>query len=230
MRLRRIAEWAGLVAIIATYLGLLVLAAHLPAAAPWFVLLAPNAWLLGASLLWARQSDLQPTWARGQRLALGLAVAVVLIVALLLVAARQEGPVEPAGLGWLALVLFVPVAEEFYFRGILLQYIRRQWGAPLAGLLSATLFVVLHSAQGPQAATSAALLALTCTLLTLATSTLLWAIAVHTAWNAAVVMLSGLAQPWWVATSASLAISLLIARALIATTAVPPLILPCCKS
>jgi membrane protease YdiL (CAAX protease family) len=182
-------EWLALGAILAVYQGLLAIAIRLPAPAiPWASLLAPNVWLLAASALWARRGGSGPFFSRGRRVWLGsglLAGLVALVVAVGATRSAQDAAGPDCGTGpALVVILLVPVAEELYFRGILFAHLRRLWGGAGATLLTTTLFVLLHAGQGPRPAAGAAVLALACSAMTLACSTVLWAVAVHVAWNA----------------------------------------------
>jgi len=77
----------------------------------------------------------------------------------------------------------VPVAEEAYFRGFLLHALRRPFGRVGALVLSTALFAFLHFPQG-NALTMAAL-GLAAGAAALLTGSLLGAVAIHMAWNAA---------------------------------------------
>ncbi len=61
-------------------------------------------------------------------------------------AERTLIPRSPASLplGLLCIALIAPLAEELYFRGILLSWLRRKIGAPLAVFASAAIFALLH--------------------------------------------------------------------------------------
>lgn len=96
-------------------------------------------------------------------------------------AARTLGVVPSAAeLG--ALILLVPVAEEVFFRGGLLQSLRGLFGATGATLLVSLSFGLLHHDQGQLWTMLVASLVLCA--LTLHTRTLLWAILLHGTWNA----------------------------------------------
>ncbi len=80
---------------------------------------------------------------------------------------------------WHVIVL-VPVAEELYFRGLLLDHLRRGLG-PVCALVGVTaLFALLHVSS---AFLAAALLSLAACLLVLCGRSLLMAVQLHVAWN-----------------------------------------------
>jgi len=58
-------------------------------------------------------------------------------------AISPDNAVEFAG-GILVVALFAPFAEELYFRGFLLRWLRTRYGSGLAVLLSAVVFALLH--------------------------------------------------------------------------------------
>ncbi len=99
------------------------------------------------------------------------------------------GATEPAVLArHLALVLLVPVAEELYFRGILLERLAASFGPVTAVGAVGPLFGLLHWPQGlllPMTVLSIVLCAVA-----LATRSVLWAVTLHVGWNAAAVVRS----------------------------------------
>ena len=80
------------------------------------------------------------------------------------------------------LVLLVPISEEFYFRGLLFEHLRRGMATWRAIVFCSLLFGLLHlSSDG---VFSAALLSLAACGLVLLAGGLEYAIALHAAWNA----------------------------------------------
>ncbi|HTT98075.1 MAG TPA: CPBP family intramembrane glutamic endopeptidase [Rhizomicrobium sp.] len=59
---------------------------------------------------------------------------------------RSMLPQSPANLplGLLSIALVAPFVEEFYFRGILLSWLKRKMFVPLAAVISAVLFALVH--------------------------------------------------------------------------------------
>ncbi len=116
--------------------------------------------------------------------------------------AEQEiVPQSPSALplGLLCVALIAPFAEEFYFRGVLLSWLRRKMAAPLAILLSAAVFALLHmkltSHPGLEGwvitGMIAAVGAATATLATITRS--LWGpFAVHAGYNATLISVTAL--------------------------------------
>jgi membrane protease YdiL (CAAX protease family) len=79
------------------------------------------------------------------------------------------------------LVVLVPLAEEFYFRGLLLEHLRAGFGSIPAVLLCTVLFALLHQPSGGML--GAAVLSLVACVLAVETSALGYAIQLHVAWN-----------------------------------------------
>ncbi len=183
------AEIAALGGILAGYLAILHLlpAPRAEGSLPWLRLILPNVWLLGTSVVFARFRPVDLRWVRpGRRWRVG-AVAVAAAAALvLLAAALWPAPAvgsRPAPMGaTLLLVLAVPVAEEVYFRGVLLSQVRRLTGPVGAVIAVSALFAVLHlpsGAVGPMFVVSLVLCSVT-----LVSGSVLWAVLLHLGWNA----------------------------------------------
>ncbi len=96
--------------------------------------------------------------------------------------AKQTLGVPPSAVELGALILLVPLAEEIFFRGGLLQSLRHLLGATGATLLVSLSFGLLHHDQGQLWTMLVASLVLCA--LTLLTQTLFWAILLHGTWNA----------------------------------------------
>jgi len=96
--------------------------------------------------------------------------------------ARRTLGFPPSALELGALVLLVPIAEEVFFRGGLLQSLRGYLGGTGATLVVSLSFGHLHNVQGQLWTMFAASLVLCA--LTLVTQTLFWAILLHATWNA----------------------------------------------
>ena len=126
---------------------------------------------------------LSPPQARGRRwpIVLCLPLVAMLAVAAYAPLRPQAGP-SPSPLDSLHLLLLVPVSEEFYFRGLLFDHLRRGFTAPHAVVLCSVLFALLHLPAG--ATVVAGVLSLLTCLLVLKTNALGAAIQVHVAWNA----------------------------------------------
>jgi len=95
--------------------------------------------------------------------------------------APQPGP-EPSVAEAIHLVLLVPLAEEFYFRGLLFEHLRRGMATWQAIVFSCLFFALLHLSS--DAVFTAGLLALAACGLVLLAGGLECAIALHAAWNA----------------------------------------------
>jgi membrane protease YdiL (CAAX protease family) len=94
----------------------------------------------------------------------------------------------PAAAGALAhalpLVLLVPLAEELYFRGALLEHLHRNLGRWPAMVSSSALFGALHLPQGLLVAASMAGLAFPLAWAATRSGSVAWPIALHLLWNA----------------------------------------------
>ncbi len=93
---------------------------------------------------------------------------------------------EASPLDTLALLSVVPLAEEVFFRGVLLAFLRERLGTLWAVVVVSVLFAVAHvpfGAPGPMF-----VLSLLCCGAALAGRSVLWAVAVHALWNGWVVV------------------------------------------
>ncbi len=118
------------------------------------------------------------------RWALPIIVAVGLAVVLLFTALAplwlQTGQQLPFIRGF-HLLFLVPLSEEFYFRGLLLDHLRRGFSALSATVLCSLLFALLHLPSG--AIIEAGLLSLVACVLVLKSGSLGYALQLHVAWN-----------------------------------------------
>lgn len=205
-------------AILIVYVALLELAARLaqnPETVVWLQLVLPNTWLLAASLVWLRVRPLQTVGLRGGASALKMARLCVVIAALVLAAPvlwPRPGGANDASMvvQRLMLVLWVPVAEELYFRGLLLDHLVRNVGRYAAVLLVSVLFGFLHFPQG--LVSTMALVSIALCVVTLGTGSVLWAVALHLGWNALAALLKMADGPgrWTVAVAAAVALGVLV--------------------
>jgi membrane protease YdiL (CAAX protease family) len=88
---------------------------------------------------------------------------------------------DPSPLDTLALLSVVPLAEELFFRGALLAFLRERLGTLWAVTVVSFLFAVAHVPLG--AAGPMFVLSLLCCGAALAGRSVLWAVAVHALWN-----------------------------------------------
>jgi membrane protease YdiL (CAAX protease family) len=128
-------------------------------------------------------------------------------VALLAVAAwmplQPWSPASPSPLYSLHLLLLVPLSEELYFRGLLLDHLRRGFTSVQAVLLCTLLFASLHTPL--TAALVAGILSVVACGLVLKMRSLACALQVHVAWNS-LVEIGGIGDPssrWLLAIIAS---------------------------
>jgi membrane protease YdiL (CAAX protease family) len=210
---------------VVAYLLGLELIGRLPAGAlaTWSRLTLPNLWLLGAGAVLLRGREQRIALTRGGRRAWALAVVCVVVAALVVLATIYWTPGHPVArpdaagpaLASLPIVLLVPVAEELFFRGLMLDHLVQGTNRPVAALLVSALFGMLHHLQG--LALPMACLSLVLCGAALATWSVLWAVALHVGWNAlAQLRRAPLAGPgrWAVAGLAVAAILALILRGL----------------
>lgn len=110
--------------------------------------------------------------------------AVTLVLVLLISAYSRRSPqfgLGPSAFQLLHLVIIVPLSEELYFRGLLLEHLRRGFGSVQAVLLCSLLFGLLHLPTG--AALLAGGLSLLACLLVVKSGALAYAFQIHVAWN-----------------------------------------------
>jgi membrane protease YdiL (CAAX protease family) len=162
-------------------------------ALPWLarqggavLLLCPNLWLLGwMTILWrlGRPWSLH-LFGGGRRT--GWMLALLGLAAVCMVAFAvwwPEGNGNPGGVkgSSAALILLVPLAEELFFRGLLLAELRRRCGSLVAVVLVTAVFAAMHVPMGQHVPMG--VLALVLCAVTLASGSVLWAIGLHAAWN-----------------------------------------------
>ncbi len=174
-------------------LGLTMLALpRLAATGEWALLTLPSLWLLGwTALLWRVGGPWDITLTRGGRRTwwmLGAtALAALTLAAFAWLWPRGGGAMSPDRvLRGLALQALVPLAEELFFRGVLLADLRRRWGGWGASLLVTAIFAAMHAPMGQHA--PMALLSLLLCGVTIASGSVLWAVGLHIAWNSLAVL------------------------------------------
>lgn len=136
----------------------------------------------------------------------GLLVGGMVAFALVWPPRPTHVPLAPA----LTLVLLVPLAEELYFRGLLLDVLHRLVGKAAALVASSLLFGLLHLPQG--LAVPMTVLALVLGLAALWTRSVVWAAALHVVWNAlATLRVAPADQRWALVLAACVALAVLAA-------------------
>jgi membrane protease YdiL (CAAX protease family) len=143
-------------------------------------MLAPSLWLLTVSVLPAF-TDKPMTLHSSREFRITVLLAPIIGFLCIVVLGRPESFFPTEYVYVLNIAFIVPVAEEAFFRGILLDHLVRYNGKASALLLSSALFAVLHFSQGSfiQMLTLAVVLGV----VTLKTRRIMWAIGVHVAWN-----------------------------------------------
>ncbi len=168
--------------------GILFLYLVILAVAPgtWGRLLLPNGWLvLATALVLGRHTVavLSGSIHAGVGAMVTVGSALLLVVFASLWPLGQSPLTEDAALQALLLVSAVPMAEELYFRGLLLPALAARWGGAAATALVSLLFAWLHLSQG--IFVPMLMLSLALCVLTLLTGTTLWAVGAHLTWNTA---------------------------------------------
>jgi membrane protease YdiL (CAAX protease family) len=184
-------EASSLGLILVAYLLLLMGIRRLDGLAGFYLgALAPSLWLLGATLLGRRRRLALGGGPRAATMAwlCGAACGVLVLFAVFsFPAAARVGGIHDT-VARLALVLLVPVAEELYFRGALLEHLVRTTGRAPAVLLTSALFGFLHLPQGLVVGGVMLALAVGLCLVALRGRSVLWAVALHLVWNALAVV------------------------------------------
>ena len=124
---------------------------------------------------------------RGERSSLPFVFALTCVVLLALVAwmpLRPRSTPVPSPMDALHLLLLVPLSEELFFRGLLLDHLRRGFTPVRAILLCTLLFAILHTPL--TASLVAGILSVLACGLVLKTRALACALQLHVAWNALV--------------------------------------------
>jgi len=181
--------------VFAAYLGILQLCVSgFPSKVPYSDLAFPSLWLLAASALLATRFRLSFVVTRGGRRILASAIlAGIVTLAMAPMAAlwpdRSAGAAVDSLVGRVLLVLFVPVAEEFFFRGLLLDRLTGILKSRImAAALTSVLFGLAHLASGNNIVVTMTVLSTVLCVATLHTRSLLWPIALHIGWNALAVI------------------------------------------
>lgn len=179
----------------------------------WTVMLVPNLWIGATSILWARHGQTKLVRLTGGRRVWPALIVAVIAVALVVMMATMGPPAGTASgqttvealIRQMLLVSLVPLVEELYFRGILLEYMKQKLGSVIAVIFVSALFGFLHFPQGT--AIPMVVLSLIACLLALSAESMLWAVVVHVGWNAAAVVRL-MPNEWdrWVVASLGLAL------------------------
>lgn len=182
-------------AVFAAYLGILRLSVSgLLSIAPYSDLLFPSLWLLAASALLVIRFRLSIVVTRGgRRILVGAILAGIVTLAMAPMAAlwpdRSAGAAVNSTVGRVLLVLFVPVAEEIFFRGLLLDRLNEILRSRImAAVLTSVLFGLAHLTSGNTIVVTMTVLSAVLCAITLHTRSLLWPIALHMGWNALAVI------------------------------------------
>ena len=89
------------------------------------------------------------------------------------------------------LISLIPLAEELFFRGAMLQWASERMGPALGSLLVTCLFGLLHLPQGIAVATTATLLSAALCASVLTSGSVIWAVLFHLGWNTLAVLRPG---------------------------------------
>lgn len=162
--------------------------------AHFFLAWLPSLYLLATTVLLILKFGISWKVTSGNRRPL-LGTILVSLVAVLMVAVglfwpdRSTGPPRLLRLEHLVLILLVPVAEELFFRGFLMDVFWRFFQKPTpAAILCSLIFSLAHLPQGTIIGIVMFLLSLLMCFAVFKTGSMIWPIAVHLAWNSAVVL------------------------------------------
>jgi len=171
----------------------------------------PSSLLLLILCLWHWKHfriDLRLFRPQTQRRVFPLVFSAVLVATLLLFANVPLSPrvgYAPSYWQLLHLIVVVPLSEELYFRGLLLEHLRRGFSAIHAVVLCTLLFGLLHLPAG--AGFLAGGLSLVACILVLRNGSLVYAFQLHVAWNAVtqIARINDRSSRWlWAATASAI--------------------------
>ena len=178
-------------AVFSAYLGILQLGVSgLLSVVPYSDLLFPSLWLLTASVLLVTRFRLSFVVIRGgRRILISAILAGIVILAMAPMTVfwpdRSGGVAVDSLAGRVLLVLFIPVAEELFFRGLLLDNLTGIFKSKImAAVLTSVLFGLAHLTSGNTIVVTMTVLSAVLCAITLHTRSLLWPIALHMGWNA----------------------------------------------
>lgn len=154
-------------------------------------LLSTNLLLLAAAGIWIRRLPFPVSiLSGGKRTAWMAAISGCLSLFLLWRMLSMGDGYRPADARMIveaAMVIFVvPAAEELFFRGILLSHLRNNLGALAAAFVTSFIFAFMHLQKS---AVIIFFFSLILCITVLVSESLIWALAIHVAWNAAVMLL-----------------------------------------
>lgn len=142
--------------------------------------------LLALAFWHQRHFRVKMAWFRADEKSHDAAFGVMLLLLLFLGGSLQATAwATQTRLAWrdLHLLLLVPLAEEYYFRGVLLSYVTRAHGRWSGAVAVTAFFGLLHLPLGADACASAAVLSALTAACLLRWGSLSMAVAVHIAWN-----------------------------------------------
>ncbi|MCP4600317.1 MAG: CPBP family intramembrane metalloprotease [Proteobacteria bacterium] len=182
----------GLGVIFVTYLGILQLCTtSVLRYAQWLEIVVPNLWLISASVFWIWRFGISFQVFRGAKHpALGTATNLTMVglVVAMTVFWPDRGDIGISAIevvNWIGLLTLVPVAEELFFRGLLLDhFVGRLKINTAAALVTSVIFGFAHLPQGEIISITMIGLSLVLSAVVLATRSLAWPIAIHIGWNA----------------------------------------------
>ncbi|MBI5244442.1 MAG: CPBP family intramembrane metalloprotease [Elusimicrobia bacterium] len=154
----------------------------------WQRFLFTNSWLLGGVLLWSLRYPLQPIswqWRQASRLPLlsvFISAAIAVLGTLVSHGARLPAGVNTA-FDYLAFTTAGPAAEEFFYRGLCLNFLLRRLGSPtVSTILVSAFFVLIHFPARLEGISLAIVSVLLC-VVALRTRSLWYPVLLHSGWN-----------------------------------------------
>ena len=159
---------------------------------PWLKLgslFSHSIWLGGLSILWVFKHQKAPGYFRYSKrpYLLGFLQLIFIAVAILLYFVPIGKETSVYAMSFRALlvlmqVAFAPVAEEFFFRGLLFSHLRRNFGNLIAIILTSVMFGMVHIPQGTFL--TLFFFSVAMCLLVMAFKNIILGITIHSLWNA----------------------------------------------
>lgn len=175
----------------------------------------PIGWLLVATLFCIKKQNLNLFFFYGQVrtvLLIGIAAGVVLAVVLLslLWPGGNRRVTAITLLSYLLIILVVPVAEELFFRGLLLSHLKETMGVAASIAIITLLFGLVHVHQG--LLFEMALLSLVLCITAFLSRTVVSCIVLHAGWNTLSILNQGppLQMKWLLTISAVVSVILIV--------------------
>ncbi len=155
----------------------------------WLCLIVPNLWLIGTTTFLFKLKPLDCCVFKGgfypRVMAILSYAAIAFLISVCLLLPHQTNPATIQSIcSSMLIILLVPLAEELFFRGFLLNLFQKKTGRIISMLIVSSLFGLLHLAQSVYIASAMAALSLISCGAVFISRSLLWAMILHIGWNA----------------------------------------------